>query len=182
MPSHSSSSSFCATNKKDYENNKPCVPRSIPNSERAYLTHALRALHYEDKPLDSPSWINNLRKPLPHADLTHAQDVEILTRTYVDEVARLRAIRDILPMPDDEGQWTYQHWGATKQLIGRDRGVKKTFARGIWTWVVHGETKEALLDEWPRDVWGEPLGWSVLLDDPDTYEDSDDETSEGEEE
>jgi hypothetical protein len=31
----------------------------------------------------------------------------------------------------------------------------------VWTWVVGKEIQGMLLDEWPRDVCGEPLGWAV---------------------
>lgn len=179
----------------------------VLDPHRSYLHHALNTLEFE-KVRDCPVWITGLRKPIRQAGLTDVQNLEITIRMWDDEVERLVSIRDRLPIPafedsnddsgsirnaqmktrakkgKDKGEWTYSHWTHTHEVqFGRSK--KRVFARGMWTWVVGKEVQGMLLDEWPRDVWGEPLGWAVKRGsgENDGYEEEDgDGMEEGEDE
>jgi hypothetical protein len=173
-----------------------------PDPHRSYIHHAINTLQFEDQPKDSPAWITGLRKPIHHAGLTDVQNLEIKIRMWSDEIERLVSIRSKLPVPVFEGsgagddghrnarlqkgrtkgvdivdrEWTYTHWNRTQEVqLGRSK--KRVVARGVWKWVVGKEIQGMLLDEWPRDVWGEPLGWAVKReqgeDDEEEEEDGD---------
>lgn len=108
-----------------------------------------------------------MRKPLPHPRLTFEQNHEIYSR-YDDDLQRLVVIHNNLPKVED-GEWLYGHWGGTfcVDMIPKRDNVA---ARGVWSLVVDGEEVVQLLDENPRDGWGEPIGWNVLLEDLDEYD------------
>jgi hypothetical protein len=169
----------------------------VLDPHRSYLHHALNTLEFQ-KRRDCPVWIIGLRKPIHQAGLTDVQNLEITIRMWDDEIERLISIHDRLPIPafedfnddsdsirsaqmktrakkgKDKGEWTYSHWTHTHEFqFGRSK--KRVFARGMWTWVVGKEVQGMLLDEWPRDVWGEPLGWAVKREsgENDGYEEED---------
>jgi hypothetical protein len=171
-----------------------------PDPHRSYIHHAINTLQFEDLPEDSPAWITGLRKPIHHAGLTDVQNLEIKIRMWADEIERLVSIRSKLPVPVFEGsvagddghrnarlqkggtkgvstdsrEWTYTHWNRTQEVqFGRSN--KRVVARGMWKWVVGREVQGMLLDEWPRDVWGEPLGWAVKKGQEEDDEEDDEE-------
>lgn len=156
--------------------------KAFPDQARAYLANALKTLEYEDKPKDLPAWISGLKKPLPHEKLTTAQNHEVLTRFYTSEIDRLVTLRLQLVTPlacssspstplsssagIGSGEWHYAHFGATVKISKRVRvdgklKTAKVCARGVWKYVIEGKAEKRVFDEWPKDVWGEPLGWMV---------------------
>lgn len=156
------------TAKKPKPNSTVPVPDTeLPDPHRSNLHNALKTLEFNEAK-DCPTWITGLQKPVPHAQLTCAQNLEVKIRMWDDAIERLVTIRSKLPAPDfggsknweGVGEWKFDHWTRTQEVqLGRSR--KKTVARGMWTWVVDQQVRGMLLDEWPRDVWGEPLGWAV---------------------
>ncbi|KAF2709367.1 hypothetical protein K504DRAFT_490882 [Pleomassaria siparia CBS 279.74] len=185
------------------------------HAHHAHLAHALTTLAHDAHPNDCPKWITGLAKPLPHPSLTCAQNHEIHTRYYAEEIERLRILRRTLPIPlyeeeerghgrttttttvaEIKGAWTYEHWGQTMEVHGwKSKARKLVAARGMWRFVCDEGVGAALLDEWPRDVWGEPVGWGRRAgnggawdvedsadDGDDDDDDADDEDSSGEEE
>jgi hypothetical protein len=139
-------------------------------AQEAYLTHALDTLQYESDPSDQPTFITHLKKPLPHPDLTFAQNQEIYAR-YDDDVQRLisaeRSLRLALREATSDavkgwpGRWVYEHFGDTVEVEKRPSG-EIVLARGIWVLMAAGQKVMQILDEWPRDGYGEPMGWTTL--------------------
>ncbi|KAF2690661.1 hypothetical protein K458DRAFT_61501 [Lentithecium fluviatile CBS 122367] len=167
----------------------------FPNAHAAYIHQALKTLTYDTNPpeLSTPrgSWITGLRKPLPHPALTPIQNAEILAQTYHAEIDRLTAARRKLDWKTagGHGTWHYEHFGSTVKLRKRPLGVRAAggwekfetvFARGVWKYVGDRDGRVIMreLDEWPRDVWGEPVGWMVILEAGESEDEIDEEVDE----
>jgi hypothetical protein len=130
------------------------------------LSNAIATLTYDENPADRPPWLTGLSKPLPHPFLTVLQDHEVITRFWDNEIARLGNLRAAKPPPEGQpadGEWTYEHFGSTMEVMKKQGNNTKevTFARGKWTYVVDGEDVEVELDEWPLGLDGQPLGWGT---------------------
>ncbi|ORY09130.1 hypothetical protein BCR34DRAFT_657391 [Clohesyomyces aquaticus] len=132
------------------------------------LRKTLSSLKYDEDPSDRPYWIiEGINKPLPHPTLTSLQYQILLTKCYLEEIDRLGPIRKELMRnynsnPSQNGGWYYEGWGETREAEKTwEDGV--VLARGVWKLVdIEGEVKNCVLDEWPRDVWGERLGWTFV--------------------
>lgn len=91
------------------------------------------------------------------------QNFEVQTQRWFDEIERLKRLRKAFPTPADvgKGDWHYKHFGRTLEVTKKR---SKVFARGVWRYMVEGEMMNQLLDEYPLDLEGEPLGWGVRDD------------------
>lgn len=159
------------------EANFECAPRPQPSQpqqdpkmlseaarqHRKFLTAAVASLEYNTDPADRPSWLTGLKKPLPHVDLSAMQNFEIQTRFWDDEIARVTKWRAGLPLPQNPtGEWTYEHFGSTIE-VSKQAGKKtsRVCARGLWKYEDGGRNPKQLLDEFPLDWTGQPLGWDT---------------------
>ncbi|KAF2466909.1 uncharacterized protein BDR25DRAFT_71482 [Lindgomyces ingoldianus] len=164
----------------------PGPHKPFPPLSSTPLHRALATLKYDTNPPDRPSWVTGIHKPLPHPSLTINQYNQILTTMYFKEIERLEPIRKQLLKrnnpghrynyghsdedgegDEDEagreaGEWHYNSFGSTQEV--EKLWTKGTvLARGVWKFVdAEGEVRDVVLDEWPRDVYGEKLGWGVL--------------------
>tara|TARA_R110002003_G_scaffold46_21_gene3876 strand:+ start:15755 stop:17206 length:1452 start_codon:yes stop_codon:yes gene_type:complete len=149
------------------------APTNEVSRTRARLSHALNTLEYNDTPPDRPPWLTDLPKPLPHPDLTALENFEVETRVWSDELERLTRLRAGLPVPSSSssdgndnvegaGEWHYASFRGTEEvvkIVGKKRDV--VFARGVWTFLVDGEVRSSILDEFPLSGEGELLGWGA---------------------
>lgn len=152
----------------------PPLPATTPDTiivqpratTKKFYTSILASLQYDTNPPDRPHWLTGLNKPLPLLSLTSLEDQEVLARFWLDKIKQLKHLRPKLPFPDGQpkdGEWTYNHFGETKEVRKQQESGRSeaTFARGCWEYVVGGETVWRELDEWPMSLEGEFLGWGT---------------------
>ena len=142
-------------------------PTLDSNPKERTIRRAISSLEYDTAPSTRPPLLTGLNKPQPHPDLTDLQDLTIATRLYTDDLERLIALRRRRTPPanqDPRGDWTFEHYGRTKEVWKREASTNKktkTLARGIWSWVIDGVVMERELDEYLVGLDGEPLGWGT---------------------
>ncbi|KAF2635889.1 hypothetical protein P280DRAFT_473530 [Massarina eburnea CBS 473.64] len=155
-----------------------CSTTSDPESDR--LAVAFDSLSYHDvQERRIQPWKNKpnlfftvtgLLKPLPHSRLSTSENHEVLQQLYQEDISRLIRIFPTLPhVPPSAGKgvWQYQHFGRTQKVQKRVAGVRRlrrVMARGVWKFLVDGKIVTGVkhvLDEFPLDTAGEPLGWMV---------------------
>ncbi|KAF2740577.1 hypothetical protein EJ04DRAFT_558576 [Polyplosphaeria fusca] len=155
--SSASSTTSTLTNLSHVTDLAPASPQS-PTT----LTRILAEVQYSADPSTHPPWLEGLRKPLPHAELTPHQNARLVTQ-YNDEISRLEKMREWLVNEveevnaefDDEGklrgEWMYDgFFGETREITVGDKGEERTVAARGWWRLMDGEMQEeSALDEGP---------------------------------